>query len=112
MADGGGDAVYVFMSLIVLKDQDGAVRIDGRVLSRRLDLPQDRFDAAMAVLLAPDPNSNLPDMQGRRVVPLAEVEFPDGNRGFYVVNHEHYREKGGAVDKREQGAKRQKRWRE
>ncbi len=112
MADGGGDAVYIFMSLIVLKDQDGAVRIDGRVLSKRLDLPQDRFDRAMAVLLAPDPDSNLPDMQGMRVVPLSEVDFPQGNRGYFVVNHEYYREKGGAVDKREQGAKRQQKWRD
>lgn len=112
MADGGSDAVYLMMSLIVLKDQDGAVNIDRRILANRLDLPLDRFDAAMRVLMAPDPDSNLPDFDGRRVIHLSDVAHLDDNRGYYVVNHEHYREKGQLDDKRRKDAERQKRKRD
>ena len=112
MADGGGIAVYVFMSMAVLKDQDGAVRIAGPVLANRLDISENQFDAAIKVLTAPDPNSNLKAMDGRRIVPLSEVEFPAGNRGYFVVNHEHYREKEGRDDQREQAKVRQQRKRE
>ncbi len=109
MADGGMDAVYVFMSMVVLKDKDGAVSIDRRILSSRLGIDQERLDAALKVLMAPDPDSNLPAMGGRRIVHLSDVDEVEGNRGYYVVNHEHYREKGGAVDKKEQATLRQQR---
>jgi len=112
MADGGSDAVYLMMSLVVLKDSDGAVNIDRRVLAKRLDLSLRRFDAAMAVLLAPDPDSNLPAMDGRRVCLLSGVPHVENNRGYYVINHEHYRDKGGHDDKRNKAAQRQQRYRD
>jgi len=112
MADGGSDAVYVFMCLIVLKNQDGIIEFDGRRLAKYIDLSQERFDAAIGVLMAPDPVSNLPAMEGRRIVAARDIDWHDGNRGYYVVNHEHYREKGGAVDQRAKGAERQQRWRD
>ncbi len=112
MADGGMEAVYVFMSMVVLADQDGAVRIDGRVLANRIGIPYTKLKPALAILQTIDPSSNIKDEEGKRIIPLSDVEHLEGNRGYWLVNYEHYRDKGTRNDQKEKATQRKRRQRE
>lgn len=105
-----GMALFVFMSMIVLADEAGFVRIDPDALYKRMGLPSgegsfmtfQNFLAAIAALEKPDPSSNLPDHGGRRLIPLSEVTEGAENRGWWIVNYEYYRKKGSRIEKQEQ----------
>jgi len=102
MAEGGRDAVYVFMCMIALKDKYGIVPTDKRILARKIDMDLEDLERAIAILTAPDETSNLPDYDGRRLIPLSELDEHEGNRGWWIVNHYHYRNKASKDDRKEQ----------
>ena len=43
---------------------------------------------------------------------MSEVDHPEGNRGFLIVNYEYYRNKGSREDRARQSTERTRRWRE
>ena len=108
MAEGGWLPTYIFMSMNALSEKDGTLRIDKRVLYRKLGLNDpgqlnvtpEQFESALNILLADDPHSNLKGHNGRRILPLSELDEFDGDRGWFIVNHQHYREKGGDIERR------------
>jgi hypothetical protein len=75
---------YVFMMMLAIADRDGYVASTPKAAAARLNIDQDAFDQAIQTLMAPDPNSNFPDHEGRRLVPS------DRGRGWLIVTYKHY----------------------
>lgn len=101
-----GDFVttYIFMSMIVLADEHGFVRLSQDALYERLRFSNEfvvgeAFRSALSILESPDENSNLPYEQGRRIIPLTDIDEIEENRGWWIVNYLHYRDKAN-VDER------------
>lgn len=80
----------VFITMLSLADSDGIVKasIVGLACLSRKTLPE--TEAALAVLLAPDPHSGRKELDGRRIVPVVG--------GWHIVTHEFYREMGMSED--------------
>jgi len=89
--DFGGDTVYVFIALIVLSDEHGYVRMTPAALARRIGKDVENVKKALSNLSEPDPDSNSPDYDGRRIVSLSELTEGVENRGWLVVNKRAYR---------------------
>jgi len=118
-----GIAMFVFMSMIVLADKDGYVRVDELNFYRKLGLPWGdpdgidkwalrRFREAIDLLAAPDENSNIAKEGGRRIIPLSELTGGEENRGWWIVNYEHYCHKASEAKIRAQTRKRVQRHRQ
>ncbi len=125
MAEGGHIAIYTFITMIVWADKDGLLTLSPKMLGKRMGLPDtdllDRLDffldddyqiddlyakhiwkefyKAISLLEAPDPDSNLPEMNGRRIIPLKEMSEIELNRGWLIVNYKYYRDLGGKARK-------------
>jgi hypothetical protein len=118
-SDGGFLPTYVLIALITLADKEGNVEITPKALFTRIgfrndgdDISYERFEEALRYLQQEDKDSNLPNEEGRRIIPLSKIPDHDGNRGFRVVNYEYYRDKGGSLDqRRKQDAERKRRQR-
>lgn len=106
MAEGGWLPTYVFMSMISFADKKGRVKQDPRTLYRRIGLNIDErvsfgeFMDAIDYLQADDDYSNLPNHNGKRLIPASETEEIEGKRGWLIVNYVHYRDKGGSIEQR------------
>ncbi len=101
----------VFMDMVILANEDGIVDYTPPTLAMRTGTPLEVVEHAISRLGFPDPYSDSPDYEGRRIVPVTEVEWHAGNRGWLVVNVEKYREKGTREDRRKKDAERQRRHR-
>lgn len=119
IAEGGWLPTYIFMSMVALADKDGFFRDDPRnfyeelKLHRENGVPFDEFREALEFLEKPDDLSNLDTLGGRRIVSLCTLPKIEGNRGWVIVNYQHYRDKGGSLElKRQKDAERQQRKRD
>lgn len=113
MADGGFMAVYTFQTMIVLADKEGYVTLSPIMLGKRMGLPDpvnkdmftknlwNTFYESIKLLESPDPESNIPDCDGRRIIPLKEISEKKENRGWYIVNYIYYKEKKSPSDRAE-----------
>lgn len=99
MDTGGPLGVYVFSAMIVLCDQNGIIKISKESLFEKLkvymlfddqDKAEEQFDSIIYLLEAPDKHSNLPDHEGRRIIPLSKIPEIVGDRGWWIVNHSFY----------------------
>jgi hypothetical protein len=84
--------VRVWVTMLLLKDQDGIVNASVPGLAHAAHVTLDECQQALEVLAGPDPYSRTPDLEGRRIV-KAET-------GWRVVNHTKYRELMSAADRR------------
>jgi NADH-quinone oxidoreductase subunit F len=77
----------MFMDLLVLADQTGAVDMTYEAISRRTNVPVEEVVKYVKQLCQPDAKSRSPLEEGKRLVPL------DSNRewGWQIVNYVHYR---------------------
>ena len=77
----------MFMDLLVLADQTGAVDMTHEAISRRTNVPIEEVRKYIIALCQPDKTSRSKLEDGKRLIPL------DGNRdwGWLVVNYSHYR---------------------
>jgi hypothetical protein len=75
---------YTFLLLLAIAGPDGVVVGTDIALARRLNIPIETFRAAIDRLMAPDPDSNSPAEEGRRVL------RSEGERGYQLVNFMHY----------------------
>jgi len=118
MMNEGWLGVYVMMSLVTLaEDEEGILRYDDRALYRLLGLENsettfDHFLDVMVKLNEPDPLSNLRDQEGRRIIPLSDMDNIEGDRGYFIVNYAYYRRKGSREDRTEKATARKQRQRE
>jgi hypothetical protein len=78
---------HVFMDLLVLADSDGCVDMTHEAVSRRTNVPLDDVRDAIEALCSPDPRSNSPQEEGRRLLPIDERK----SWGWQIVNYHHYR---------------------
>lgn len=76
---------WVFVGLLAIADPQGHVIGTDVAIARRLNVSPDEFMEALQALMAPDPDSNSPEMEGRRVVES------DCGRGYRLVNYLTYR---------------------
>lgn len=90
MAEGGKVTCWVFSMMVAHADKDHCLRKDPRTFAKQIDCTQEEFERAISILTKPDPHSNIPDSDGRRVIPLSELPEKEGNRGWFIVNREHY----------------------
>jgi hypothetical protein len=84
-----------WITCLLLCDQNGNFTATRRYIAREANLPQDRVDAALDLLLAPDIDSTTPDECGRR------LDYC-GNNTWHVVNYQKYNELAKAETVREQ----------
>jgi hypothetical protein len=89
----------VWIALLATKDKDGNVRGNVRSLARVANVPVEAVDESLDIFQRPDPDSNNPDSEGRR------IEAIPG--GWHIVSHDIYR----AKDYREHEAERKQAWR-
>lgn len=90
MAEGGKNACWIFTMMIAHADKDHCLRKDPRRFANSIDVTIDEFNAALEILEKPDPNSNISKENGQRIIPLKELDRFEGNRGWFIVNREHY----------------------
>lgn len=83
----------VWITMLAMADRYGEVGASIPGLADLSRVTVDEARAAIAELLAPDPDSRSQEYEGRRIVPI------DG--GFKILNHDKYRNKLSADDRRE-----------
>jgi len=102
------EALVTFQQMIVLCDSNGIIDVTPRALASRTGIPIEIIDKGIAILERPDPQSRSAAMNGQRIHRLDEHR----DWGWQIVNHEKYRDRKSAHEKREKDAARAKRYRE
>lgn len=88
----------VWITMLALKDMDGKVNAAIPGLAAMANVSIEQTENALRILMSPDPYSRTKDHEGRR---LAEI---DG--GWYVLNHQKYKDLLNAEDRRERDRRR------
>lgn len=94
----------VWITMLAMKDQDGIVEASVPGLAIRAGVDRSQCEQALAILMAPDPDSRSEEREGRRI-----EKVPGGWR---LINHFYYQQKLDTVERLEKGAERQRRYRE
>lgn len=118
VADGGWLPTYIFMSMIAIADKDGVVDVAPKALFRKLGFREydtkvtfQEFEKAIDYLQSEDPESNSPNENGRRLIPMSETNT-GGNRGWLIVNYLEYRKKASKEEPKGASTARVQRFRE
>lgn len=88
----------VWVSLLLLKDQDGIVSASVPGLAKEAEVSIEECLDALARFHAPDPHSRTKDFEGRR------IETVDG--GWKILNHWKYRDKENTEERKKKDAQR------
>lgn len=89
---------HFFTDLIVLADRDGIVNMTASAISARTRVPLDMVRGFLSRLQEPDPESNTPDAEGRRI----ELIEPESRSwGWHIINYQKYRETASDEQRRE-----------
>ena len=105
MVQGGRDAVSLFAYMCAAADKHGYVRVSKTILGQRAGFNHHdaedwaKFSECLAILEEPDPESNIPDHNGRRVLPLKDMPEEEERRGWLIVNYKLYLYKASSQDK-------------
>lgn len=89
------DVRGVFFMLLAMADKSGNVAGTDPAISRIMNVPLEVFLNAAERLQAPDPASQSPEFEGRRIVPL------DGTPGYFIVNYAKYSQIANDAQRRE-----------
>jgi hypothetical protein len=101
-------ALITFQQMIVMCDADGVIDMTPQSISRRTGIPLEFIEAGIEILEKIDERSRTPDQEGRRIVRLDEHR----PWGWYLVNHEKYKNLQDSDKVREQNRERKRRQRE
>lgn len=101
--DQPADIRCVWITMLALSDRDGVVEAAVPGLAHEARVSRPKCEEALALFMAPDPDSRTPDNDGRRI-----EKVPGGWR---LLNYEMHQERKSAYDTRAQGAARQARYR-
>jgi len=93
----GKDPCWLFVVMLLKSDKDGYIRIADRGIAQKAGITAEEFDKLIEILKSPDPDSNLGKCEGRRVISLRDLPKEKENRGYLVVNKDHYRDKGSST---------------
>lgn len=98
------EAMVTFQQLIVLATADGIVDMTPSAISRRTGIPKEIIQNGLEVLESPDECSRTSDMDGKRICRLDEHR----DWGWFIVNHQKYRDISSSKEKRERDAERKR----
>ena len=90
-------ALITFQQFIILANKDGIVDKTPTALSRHTGIPIEHIKAGIEILESDDTHSRTPDHNGKRIIRLDD-ERP---WGWYIVNHQKYREIRSEEDRKE-----------
>ena len=90
-----------WVTMLLLKDAKGEVHTSIPGLAHFARVPLQDCERALEKFLSPDKYSNNKDFEGRRI---EEIEG-----GWFIINHEHYRDLDSDVDRKKKDAARQQR---
>jgi len=101
-------ALITFQQMIVLASADGVVDMTPQAIARRTGIPLEVITEGVRVLECPDASSRTADMEGKRINRL------DDHRdwGWWITNHEKYRNMADATERRARDAERKRKARE
>jgi len=94
----------VWITMLAMSDRDGIVEASVPGLAKRSGVDRGDCERALALFLAPDPDSRSREFEGRRIRPV------DG--GWQLLNYEKYRDKSSLDERKSKDAARQKRKRD
>jgi len=94
----------VWITLLAMADRDGIVEASVPGLAKRAGVERTQCEQALAVFLAPDPDSRTTEHEGRRIEVVAG--------GWRLLNYDIYRQRASKEDAAEKNAARQKRFRD
>jgi hypothetical protein len=94
---GPWQALVTFQQFIILADRKGVLDMTPEAIAKRTSIPLDIIATGIHALEQPDPDSRSKKEGGRRIVRLD----PDRSWGWFVVNHEHYRNLRTSDDRRD-----------
>ncbi len=94
---GPWQAIVTFQQMIVLCDKHGTVDMTPEAIARRTTIPLEIIQTGIAALELPDPESRIPDDDGRRLARLSDLRA----WGWQIVNYLHYRRLHREEDRRE-----------
>jgi len=92
---------HFFTDLLLCSDADGNVLMTKTAISNRIRASMDEVNWGICELEKPDPLSNTPEYDGRRIIPLEGHGY-----GWKIVNFEHYRDMKSERQRREETANR------
>ena len=92
----------VWITLLAMADQDGNIEASVPGLAKRAGVERFDCERALAIFLAPDPDSRTPEFEGRRLVAI--------HGGWHLLNHAVYRHRASMDEVREKGAARQRKY--
>ena len=96
---GGKDPCWLFVVMLLKSDKDGYIRIADQGIAQKAGMTMDEFRKSIKILKSPDPESNLKKCEGKRVIALRDLPDEEENRGYLVVNKDHYRDKGSSTER-------------
>jgi len=100
--------LWIVLLIIAEDNRDGTVNVPIGRLAQKAGITEEQTRDALERLMSPDPDSDSPDEEGRRIVPLIP-ERP--TRGWRLVNWKKYQDISNAQQRREQVAANMKRYR-
>lgn len=90
----------VWITMLAMCDRDGEVRASVPGLADRARVDRSQCEQALAILMAPDPDSRTTDHEGRRIAKV------DG--GWRLINHAAYKRRMSPEERRERDAERKR----
>lgn len=94
----------VWITMLAMCDRDGVVEASVPGLAKRAGVERGHCEQALALFLAPDPDSRTRDYEGRRIEPVYG--------GWRLLNYDVYRERASKEEKQEKDRLRKARQRE
>jgi len=93
---GQWEAIVTMQQLIVLADADGIIDMTPPAIAGKTSIPLDILEKGLKILSQPDPYSRSPGSNGAR------IQLLDDQRpwGWFLVNHQKYRDLRTAEDRR------------
>jgi len=94
---GQWEAIVTMQQLIVLADADGVIDMSVPAIVGKTSIPLEIIEKGLNILAEPDPHSRTPGSDGVRIQLLDEHR----DWGWFLVNHEKYKNLRTAEDRRE-----------
>jgi hypothetical protein len=97
VAKGPWQAIVTFSMMLMLCDETGEIDWTPEAIANKTTIPLDIIRTGIEALEQPDPDSRNPELEGRRIVRLADHR----SWGWRIVNYQHYRNLRNKEERRE-----------
>ena len=86
----GYEVAYVMMAMVTLANEYDVCSYGEVAFANRINMPLHKLRECIRVLSQPEWESKSQEYEGKRIVPLSEMNEIESNRGWFVVNRKHY----------------------